>query len=136
MNFQLQMKQMPGYLAVRFIGVGEPGEGSQQFESIVEHCERTKNNKLLIDTTEFDVKASVTSGYFAGERAMIFARRGIKVAFVGRPDRIDLGKFAALVAQNRGVKIEVFTDFQAAEEWLLEAPPRSESAPRMRSPCD
>jgi len=27
-----------------------------RFESIAEHCERTKNNKLLIDTTELDVK--------------------------------------------------------------------------------
>jgi hypothetical protein len=136
MKFQLQLKQMPGYLAARFIGVGEPGEGSQQFESIAEHCERTKNNKLLIDTTEFNLKISVTSGYFAGERAKIFERYGIKVAFVGRPEQIDLGKFAALVAQNRGVKVEVFTDFQAAEEWLLVDHPRSESASRMSSPCD
>ncbi len=50
---------------------------------------------------------------------MIFMRYGIKVAFVTRPERIDLLKFAILVAQNRGVKVEAFTDFQSAEEWLL-----------------
>src|SRR5262245_33423705 len=77
--------------------------------------------------------------YFVGERAEIFARYGIKVAFVGRqeqPEQIGLGKFAALAPQNRGVKVEVFTDFQAVEEWMLEDPPRRGSASLMRSPCD
>jgi len=44
-----------------------------------------------------------------------FACCGIKVAFVDRPEQIDLGKFAALAPQNRGVKVEIFTDLQAAE---------------------
>ena len=119
MSFQLQMEQMPGYLAARFIGTAMPGEGTQQFESIAEHCKRTKNNKLLIDTTAFAVKISVTSGYFAGERTEIFTRNGIKVAFVGSPEQFDIGKFSILVAQNRWINVEAFTDFQAAEEWLL-----------------
>ena len=136
MSIQLQMEQMPDYLAARFIGSGVAEEVWRQFKLTAEHCKRAKDNKLLIDTTEFNLKISVTSGYFAGERAKIFERYGIKVAFVGRPEQIDLGKFAALVAQNRGVKVEVFTDFQAAEEWLLVDHPRSESASRMSSPCD
>ena len=98
MSIQLQMEQMPGYLAARFTGAGMPGEASQRFELIVEHCKRAKNNKLLIDTTSLDVKLTVMSGYFAAERARIFAREGIKVAFVGRPEQIDTGKFATLVA--------------------------------------
>ena len=57
MTFQLQMEQMPGYLAARFIGAGEPGEAPQQFVSIAEHCKHTKNDKLLIDTTRYDVKS-------------------------------------------------------------------------------
>ena len=90
-----------------------------QFESIAEHCERTKNDKLLIDTTAFAVKISVTSGYFAGERAQIFSRNGIKVSTADSPEQLDLGKFSILVAQNRFVNVEAFTNFQAAEEWLL-----------------
>jgi hypothetical protein len=51
MSIQLQMEQMPGYLAARFTGAGAPAEGSQQAELIAEHCKRTNNDKLLIDTT-------------------------------------------------------------------------------------
>jgi hypothetical protein len=119
MSFRLQMEQMPGYLAARFIGAGAPGEASLQFESIAERCELTKNDKLLIDTTGYDVKVSVTDRYFMGTSSQIFACRRIKVAFVSRPEQIDPRKFGALVARNRGVIVDVFTDFQAAEEWLL-----------------
>ena len=119
MSFQLQMEQMPGYLAARFIGSGEPGEASLQFESIAEHCKLTKNDKLLIDTTRYDVKVSAIDRFISGQRLQAFARHRIKVAFVSRPEQIDPQKFGTLVARNRGVTVDVFTDFQAAEEWLL-----------------
>jgi hypothetical protein len=119
MSFQLQIEQMRGYLAARFIGVGEVGEVSKQFESIAEHCNLTKNDKLLIDSTRYDVKVSVTDRFFLGTSSLIFAVHRIKVAFVCRPEQLDPRKFGALVAQNRGVIVEVFTGFQAAEEWLL-----------------
>ncbi len=119
MSLQLQMEQMPGYLAARFIGAGLPGEVSEQFESIAEHCKRAKTNKLLIDTTRYDVKASVIDRFFFGTSSQIFADRRIKVAFVGRPEQLDPEKFGLLVARNRGVCVDVFTDFQTAKAWLL-----------------
>jgi hypothetical protein len=119
MSLQLQMVQMPGYLAASFIGVGVPGEVSWQFASIAEHCKRTKNDKLLIDTTECDVEISFIDRFFFGKRLLVFARHRIKVAFFSRPEQLDPRKFGALVAQNRGASVDAFTDFQAAEEWLL-----------------
>jgi hypothetical protein len=119
MSIQLQMEQMPGYLAARFIGAGAPAEGPQQAELIAEHCKRTNNDKLLVDTTGVALKISFADRFFAGKRWRIFASHGIKVAFVSRPEQIDPGKFAILVAQNRGVTVETFMNFQAAEEWLL-----------------
>ena len=119
MSFKIQMEQMPCYLAARFIGAGAPGEPSQQFESIAEQCKRTNKDKLLIDTTGYDVKVSVIDRFFFGTSSQIFAVHRIKVAFVCRPEQIDPRKFGALVAQNRGESIDVFTDFQSAEEWLL-----------------
>jgi uncharacterized FAD-dependent dehydrogenase len=55
MSFHLQMEQMSGYLAAKFFGVGVRGEASQQFELIAEHCKLTNNDKLLIDSTRYDV---------------------------------------------------------------------------------
>jgi hypothetical protein len=119
MSIQLQMEQMPGYLAVRFIGAGVPEEIWRQFESIAEHCKRTKNNKLLIDAMGAVGKVSVVDAFLAAEESQIFARYGIKVALLRVPERMDLQNFAELVARNRWVNVRVVSDLQAAEEWLL-----------------
>src|SRR4030095_1168236 len=122
MSIQLQMEQMPGYLVARATGEGPAEEGLQLTELIAEHCKGAKNNKLLIDTTGLGVKVSLADRFFLGERLRIFACYRIKVAYVCRPGQLDPRKFGAFVAQNRGVTIEAFTDFQSAEEWLLKVP--------------
>jgi hypothetical protein len=120
MSIQLfQIEQMPGYLAARFIGLGAAEEIWRQFEFIAEHCKRTKNNKLLMDVTRYEGKISVIEKYLGAEESRIFARYGIKVAGVDIPERIDPQEFGELVAQNRGVNLRLFSDFQAAEERLL-----------------
>src|SRR5262249_59410048 len=95
------MDQMSGYLATRFIGSGAAEDVSGEFESIAEHCRRTKNHNLLIDTTGFDVKISTLDRYLLGESVQMFARYGINVAFVCTPDQLDPQRFGELVARNR-----------------------------------
>jgi hypothetical protein len=57
--------------------------------------------------------------YFLGEKSHIFIKNRLKAVGVGKPERADLHRFAELVAYNRGISLRVFTDVQAAEEWLL-----------------
>jgi hypothetical protein len=119
MSIQLQMEQMPDYLAARFIGSGVAEEVWRQFEVIAEHCKRAKNNKLLIDITKADGKLSLIEKYLAAEESRIFAFYGIKVVFLETPERMDPRRFFLVAARNRGVNVEAFTDSHAAEEWLL-----------------
>lgn len=119
MSIQLQMEQMPSYLAARFIGVGEVEEVLRQFELITEHCKGAKNNKLLIDTTEVEAEVSDVERFRLAEGLEIFARCGIKVAFACKPEQVHPRRLAALLAQKRGVNIEIFMNPQDAEEWLL-----------------
>jgi len=119
MSVQLQMEQMPDYLAARFIGVGEAKDVWRQFKLIAEHCKRVKGDKLLIDISRAEGGVSVLEKYLAAEESQIFAQYGIKVAFIEKPERMDPRRFFLVAARNRGVKVEAFTDWQAAEEWLL-----------------
>jgi hypothetical protein len=120
MSIQLQIEQMPGYLAARFTGAGAAEEIWRQFESIAEHCKRTKNKKILIDLTRAEGKISTLDKFQMGESGRIFALHGIKVAGVDTPERIDPQGFVALVAQNRWVKARAFSNVEDAEEWLSE----------------
>jgi hypothetical protein len=73
-----------------------------------------------MDVTGMEVATpSLVDRFLAAERLGIFARYGIKAAFIDIPERKDPRKFGVMVAQNRGVNVDAFTDFQAAEEWLL-----------------
>jgi hypothetical protein len=100
MSLQLQMEQMSGYLAARFTGAGVAEEGWRQFESIAEHCKRTKNNKLLIDGTQAEVKPSLVDRFLTAKRTLIFAQYGLKVAFVENPERIDPTRFGETDARS------------------------------------
>jgi len=119
MSIQLQMEQMPDYLAARFTGSGVAEEVWRQFELIAEHCNRANGDKLLIDIAGAEGQFSIIDEYSAAEESRIFARYGIKVAFIETPERMCPLKFFLLAARNRGVNVEAFTDFRAAEEWLL-----------------
>ena len=119
MSIQLQMEQMPDYLVARFTGMGVAEEVWRQFKVIAEHCKRAKGDKLLIDISRAEGELSVLEKFLAAEESQIFAQYGIKVAFIEKPERMDPRRFFLLTASNRGVKVEAFTDWQAAEEWLL-----------------
>ena len=119
MSLKLEMEQMPGFLVASFIGSGAPADVWRKFELIAERCKRANKNKLLIDCMGAEGKFSLIERFVMGERTQLFMYYGIKVVFVEKPERIDPGKFAMLVAQNRGVNVDAFTDFQAAEEWLM-----------------
>ena len=54
-----------------------------------------------------------------GERTQIFLFHGITIAWVDNPERKGVFGFGEIVARNRCVNGRVFTDLQAAGEWLL-----------------
>jgi hypothetical protein len=119
MSFQLQIEKTPGYLAVRLIGKWEAEDVWLRYEFMAEQCVLAERNKLLIDATKAHLTISRVDAFFLGEKSQIFMKHRLKVAAVGKPERADSQNFAELVAQNRGVRIRVFRDLRAAEEWLL-----------------
>jgi hypothetical protein len=119
MNRQLQIEEMSGYLAARYIGQYTAEVVWEKFELIAEHCERANKDKLLIDFTRAQADIHFIDRYFLGESSQVFALHRLKVAVAATREQIDPQKFGELVARNRGVNIRVFTEFHAAEEWLL-----------------
>ena len=124
MSVQLQIEEMSGYLAARFVGEGVANDVLQQFAFIAEHCKRANFKRLLIDVTAAHNKNSIGAvsrliRFNFADKSQVFACLTIKVAVVARPEHLDPQRFGELVAQNRGVNLRGFTDVQSAEEWLL-----------------
>jgi hypothetical protein len=122
MSIQLQIQETPNYLEARFIGEGAAEEVWRQFELIAESCKRANKNKLLLDFTEAYGVSSLADRYHIGDKAEIFMHyKLIKVAIVGRPERLDPRRFGEMVARNRWVNAQVFTSVEDAEKWLKPA---------------
>src|SRR5215510_3741990 len=122
MSIQLQIKEMPDYLVVSFVGTGTKADFWRQFELIPELCNRANKNRLLLDYIGAyrHGEVELADRYFFGEHAQIFARCNVvKVAVVARPERVDPERFADMVAQNRGINLRTFTSVEDATEWLL-----------------
>jgi hypothetical protein len=120
MSIQVQIEEMPGYLAVNFTGAGTAEDAWRQFELIAEHCKRANKNKLLVNFTEYRADVFLHERYFLVNRTTIFAHYGvIKIAGVDKPGRLDPQNFEEIVARNRGVNARAFTNVEDAEEWLL-----------------
>jgi hypothetical protein len=120
MEAELQIQEMPDYLAVRLTGPTK--EAWHNFASIAGHCKRANKNKLLLDFTGTHGKLSLADRYHLGDEAEIFmVYKLIKVAVVGRPEQFDYKKFGELVARNRWLDARLFTSVEDAEKWLKPA---------------
>jgi hypothetical protein len=136
MSIQLQIEEMPDYLASKFTGAGVAEDIWRQFELIAEHCKRANKNKLLLDITETYGTLSLVDRYRLGDVAEIFVYyKLIKVAVVSRLEQLDHKRFGEMVARNRWVNARVFTSAEDAEKWLmLEPPARKQARHRTSSP--
>lgn len=74
--------------------------------------------RLLVDTTCFDLSPSIADRYELACHAVKISA-GLKVALVVTPAFIDPDKFGIVVARNRGLVVEAFTEGPKALEWLL-----------------
>lgn len=81
-------------------------------------CEQNRRHKVLIEATkpdrQMDTMASFESGRILAENAT-----GVTVAICLHDYEFDeLSSFFKTVAQNRGVKMELFTNLDEAYRWL------------------
>ena len=122
MSLCLKIIKRTEYLVANFSGAGSVDEMSKQFTALAEHCPDSKKKRLLINVSALQTAPTISERYRTGERAVVFASEGIKIALVGTPDQLDPGLLGELVARNRGVDGRVLSDLAAAKKWLLEKP--------------
>ncbi len=76
--------------------------------------------EIIIDVRKSQTSMSVTDlWYLAAELGNLGRAFYRKTAVLCPLERFDLAEFFALCAQNRGLRVNAFTSFEAAIEWLL-----------------
>ena len=110
------------YLYVHFSGEYKgviPEKG--QILSIEEACQQHHVARMVMDIRELVGEFETMTRYWLGTSfADAFAGRPVRTAVVGNTKQVDTRPFFETVATNRGANVKVFTDFDAAVEWLME----------------
>ena len=113
------------------VGQASLAEAIELMSRAVRRCRDQKIEKLLIDSTGLAQQLhppGIVERYHFAERIATEARSSVKIAHVANPEWVRAGKFAVLVAKNRGLEAQNFTSRAAAREWLLKpAGARSEA---------
>lgn len=94
------------------------GEKKNAFQPLVDACSAQGCTKALLDARDLRVDFSTMELLAIGTDAASLRKLGLRVAFLAREDMID--PFFDDVAFNRGGIIGVFTDMNAATDWLEE----------------
>ncbi len=115
---EIEIATRDGYTAARFLGTFSVAGFQRRAESASQACRDGKTGRLFVDATAFDVSPSLLERYDLASHA-VRVSAGLKVALLVAPAFLDLNKFGIVVAQNRGLKVEAFTDRQKVLDWLL-----------------
>jgi hypothetical protein len=122
-DYKVEIKLEDGVLNARVSGQF-PYERLEKpenaFERFIDACSAYQCNKILVDSRELRAKFSTSQLFRAGKDAVSLTTAGIWVAIATRKDLRDT--FFDDVVANRGGQIGVFTEMNAARDWLDKFP--------------
>src|SRR5215472_3228570 len=118
-DYKVEFKLEGSVLHVRVSGqfpyekLEQPGNA---FQRLIDACVASQRNKILLDSRELQAKFSTIQVFRAGNDAVSLTAAGIWLAIVTRKDLRD--PFFDDVVANRGGRVGVFMDINAARDWL------------------
>ena len=101
-------------------GILDFAASKQAILEIASQIKQPGEYEVLVDTREAEIMLSMVDLYELGEAlANHPALRQSKIGLLTPKSPIDNAGFLELVAQNRGVHIKAFSDFEQAITWLV-----------------
>jgi len=118
---EIEILPQEGFLEVRFLGAFSVILFKRQVDLAVEACTDRGASLLLLDYTRLTGVPTTLDRYEISIHGAKAAKGLRKLSGFARPEQVG-DKFGALVAQNRGLNVNVFADRDEAVRWLMEAP--------------
>jgi hypothetical protein len=118
---EIEIVARDGYTAVRFLGKFSVQGFQRRAEAAAQACRDGGTGRLFVDATAYDVVPTILERYELASHAVKISA-GLRVAVLISQAFLDPNKFGIMVAQNRGLTVDAFTDREEAVDWLLAAP--------------
>lgn len=115
----IQMFQREGYFEVQHLGTYVEHPYKKFIELTIQTCLERGYKLLLVDISKISgFNPSAGQRYEMGELAARLGRSLKRVAVFGTADQLG-DRFGTLVARNRGLNVQAFTDREQGLTWLL-----------------
>jgi hypothetical protein len=114
----LQIEVHSGWLEAQLLGELTASHFLDQLPKVIQACRDHAIGVVLLNTTAMEGQLSTLERYQMGAQAAVLGM-GLRMAMLARPDTMDPEKIGAVVARNRGLDAETFTDREKALSWLL-----------------
>ena len=116
---EIEVFERRGYLEARYLGAYSLVRFKSQMSESVRACIENTLSLLLVDIRGMTKFAPPMQERFEiGRYGAEVSKDLSKVAVLGTDEQFEQ-KFADLVARNRGLRVQTFTDPVAAIDWLL-----------------
>lgn len=116
---RLQIEDYPACLEARVQDADSLLEVLEQLRELVAICRERRPSRLLLDFRALTLPLTMVDRFEIGSFGEKFQGHVGRVACLARAEQIDPRKFAVTVAQNRGLKVDIFHDGDQAMRWLL-----------------
>jgi hypothetical protein len=120
MSCEVEINEQSDYLKIVLSGTSELEDYLHIADTALQTCIRLHIGKLLVDYRNLDVQTNVFEDLtFVEHLSNSAIRKTIRrVAVVHGSSRDETAPFFETMCQNRGLNVKIFSDFNAAEDWL------------------
>ena len=115
---KLTLVEHENYLEARLAAVPNIGAVRAQLEELLKVAAEKRPPRMLVDFRAIAFEPTFLDRYGLGILGSRFAAHVERAVCVADQKFIDPRKLGAQVAQNRGMQIEIFSDYDAAVAWL------------------
>ena len=120
MGYTVEFVEDAKYVQVVLLGEVTKEDHFNSTDDAVHAVSGNSCNRLLVDTTQAELKMSATEDYDFVSQLPSQYPIGMRIAVVVHPDDFNYHKFIENVARNRGLQLTVFRDKVMASNWLLD----------------
>lgn len=88
-------------------------------KAIIDKALKYRSKRVLCDERELEYRLNIIDTFENAKTIAELVPSLARVAIVCKPDNMPLAIFWEDVANNRGLKVKFFTDFDEAKNWVL-----------------
>jgi hypothetical protein len=116
----LIIEERDNYLLVEFSGVFSAEAGKQVIDQMLATCQQTGHDRIVLDCRKMTGKMSLFAKFEVAVHGRKTVGTVLKTSMIILPEMIEPDSFVLTVARNRGLNMNMFTNFDDGVRWVLE----------------